>query len=130
VQELGRQVHNISKINYEKFALEEREVIPREYGLRLTNNVDAQANEKLVQFLYKGNTIAESVIGTPESIATFDLKSAKKFHAATHRPENAVLFDEQHVEFIIHTKPDTRVSFQRLQQAFEQALRKCFYRYT
>ena len=42
-------------------------------------------------FLYDGNTIAASPIGTPEDIMALDYDEARAVHAATHVPENARL---------------------------------------
>jgi predicted Zn-dependent peptidase len=42
-------------------------------------------------FLYDGNAIAASVIGTPEQIKALTYDAARAFHAATHRPERARL---------------------------------------
>lgn len=73
------------------YADEERDIVLREYDYRLTGNLDAQAEIKIDAFLYEGNAISASVIGTPEEISTFDYEEAKQLHAATHRLENAVL---------------------------------------
>jgi hypothetical protein len=42
-------------------------------------------------FLYANNSIAASVIGTPEDIMAFTYDQAQALHAETHRPDNAVL---------------------------------------
>ena len=69
----------------------ERDIILREYDWRLANNPDAQAAEEMEAFLYEGNAIAASVIGTPEQIKALTYEDAKVFHAETHRPERARL---------------------------------------
>ena len=69
----------------------ERDIILREYDWRMANNPDAQAAEEMEAFLYKGNAIAASVIGTPEQIKALTYEDAKAFHAETHRPERARL---------------------------------------
>lgn len=69
----------------------ERDVILREYDWRMGNNPDARAAEEMDAFLYEGNAIAASVIGTPEQIKAQSYDDAKAFHAATHRPERARL---------------------------------------
>ncbi len=74
-----------------RFAEEERGIIRREYDFRLANSPDAQAAEAIDAFLYAGNDIAVSLIGTPEEIAALDYDAARAFHEATHRPEAAVL---------------------------------------
>lgn len=74
-----------------EFAQEERSIVLREYERRMANNVDAQAREVMKLFLYKKNTIADSILGSPQSISEFDYNSAKALHAATHRLDKAVL---------------------------------------
>lgn len=73
------------------FAIEEREIVLREYDFRIAENVDARASEAMDAFLYDGNQIAASVIGTPKQIKAFTYEAAKELHAQTHVPENAVL---------------------------------------
>jgi len=75
----------------ESFALEERDIVLREYEFRISDNPRAQASEAMDAFLYAGNSIAASVIGTPEDIMAFTYDDAKALHAETHIPENAVL---------------------------------------
>ena len=74
-----------------EMAESERDIILREYDLRIGDNIDAQAAEKMEAFLYEGNAIAGSVIGTPEQIKAVSYDDAKAFHDATHRPERAKL---------------------------------------
>lgn len=74
-----------------KFAEQERDIILREYDLRIGNNIDAQAAQEMEAFLYKGNAIATSAIGTPTDIKAVTFDDAKAFHDATHRPERARL---------------------------------------
>ncbi len=74
-----------------KFAEEERGIVMREFDLRMANNPDAQAAEDMEAFLYEGNTLAASVIGTPGEIKSLSYDDAKAFHLATHRPERAQL---------------------------------------
>ena len=69
----------------------ERDIILREYDWRMANNPDAQAAEEMEAFLYEGNAIAASVIGTPYQIKSLTYEGAKAFHAQTHRPERARL---------------------------------------
>jgi hypothetical protein len=75
----------------QEFAETERDIILREYDWRIANNPDAQAAEEMDAFLYDGNTIAASVIGTPEQIKALTYDDAKAFQAETHRPERARL---------------------------------------
>lgn len=73
------------------FASEEVGIVQREFDLRLAENVDAQAYEAMGQFLYQGNILATSLLGTREDIRTFTLEEARKYHAQTHRIDNAKL---------------------------------------
>jgi len=75
----------------QEFAETERDIILREYDWRMSNNPDAQAAEEMEAFLYQGNAIAASVIGTPDQIKALTYGDAKAFHAETHRPERARL---------------------------------------
>lgn len=70
------------------YADEEREIVLREYDYRIIEDLDAQAGIEMDAFLYEGNSIAASVIGTPDEIRAFNYEEAKQFHAVTHRPEN------------------------------------------
>ncbi len=74
-----------------RFAESEREVILREYEHRIVDNPDARANEAIDAILYEGNSIAASVIGTPEGIMALDYGKARTLHTSTHRPENSTL---------------------------------------
>ena len=75
----------------QEFAETERDIILREYEWRMANNPDAQAAEEMEAFLYKGNAIAASVMGTPDQIKALTYDDAKAFHAETHSPERARL---------------------------------------
>lgn len=74
-----------------EFADQERDIVLREYEFRMANNQDAQAAEVMEAFLYEGNAISASSIGTPEEIMALDYDDARAVHAATHLPENARL---------------------------------------
>lgn len=73
------------------FAAQERDIVLREYDYRMADNPDAQAAVDLAAFLYDGNAIAGSVIGTPQQIMALDVDKARAFHAMTHQPEQAQL---------------------------------------
>lgn len=74
-----------------EFADQERDIVLREYEFRMANNPDAQAAEAMEAFLYEGNAIAASPIGTPEEIMALDYDEARAVHAVTHVPENVRL---------------------------------------
>ena len=57
----------------------------------MLDNPDARASEAMKAFLYDGNAIAASPIGTPDEIMAVDYDEARAVHAATHVPENARL---------------------------------------
>jgi hypothetical protein len=73
------------------FAEQERDILLREYDLRMAGNAGNRASEEMDAFLYAGNPDAFSVIGTPAEILALTVADAKRFHAATHRPEFARL---------------------------------------
>lgn len=74
-----------------EFAEAERDIVLREYEFRMSGNPDAQAAEAMSAFLYSGNAIAASPVGTPEETMALDYDEARSIHAATHMPENARL---------------------------------------
>ncbi len=69
----------------------ERNIIQREYDLALIDNPDGVAFEQASAFLYEGNANALSVLGSRDEIGALTYDEAKAFHAATHRPERAIL---------------------------------------
>ncbi|AQU81340.1 MULTISPECIES: M16 family metallopeptidase [unclassified Halomonas] len=74
-----------------EFAGEERDIILREYESHMADKPDAQAAEAMNAFLYAGNAIASSVLGTPDDIRGLTYDDARGLHTATHHPENATL---------------------------------------
>lgn len=72
----------------QELAETERDVILREYDWRMANNPDTQAAEELEAFLYKGNAIAASVIGTPDQIKALN---------PSHRTERLILGHDRFV---------------------------------
>lgn len=73
------------------FMVEERDIVLREYGFRMAGNPDGRAFDAMDAFLYHGNPLAASVIGTPAQINALDPAAAVEFHAQTHRFDRAVL---------------------------------------
>ncbi|MCK0097157.1 hypothetical protein MWU60_16390 [Yoonia sp. F2084L] len=73
------------------FAGGERDVLMREYDFRLGNNIDMQAAERMDAFLYEGNQIATSVIGSRDDITALTYDDARAFHAKTHTLDAATL---------------------------------------
>lgn len=74
-----------------EFADGERDILVREYERRLLDNTDGQASVDMNRFLYEGNAIAASVIGTPDSINALTYGDAASLQQATHTPDNAFL---------------------------------------
>lgn len=75
----------------DKFADSERNIILREHDLAWLDNPDGVAFEQASAFLYAGNPNALSILGSRDEIAALTYDEAKAFHAATHRPERAIL---------------------------------------
>ncbi|WP_395663796.1 M16 family metallopeptidase [Aestuariivirga sp.] len=73
------------------FAETERDIIQHEYDLAVLDNPDRLALEAVNAFLYAGNSLAVSVLGTRNQIKAITYEQAKAFHAATHQPEKAIL---------------------------------------
>lgn len=73
------------------FAAEERDIVLREYELRMTGDPAARATEALNAFVYAGTDLAVSVIGTPDEIRALTYDAAREMHQATHVPELATL---------------------------------------
>lgn len=73
------------------FALQERDIIQREYDYRIGNNHDAQIEEILDKMLYEGNGLARSPMGQKSEIAQFELSQALAIHNSTHNASNAIL---------------------------------------
>ena len=74
-----------------EFADGERDILVREYEQRLLDNTNGQASIEMNRFLYQGNAIAASAIGTPDSINALTYADAALLQKATHTPGNAFL---------------------------------------
>jgi hypothetical protein len=89
---LEKLVRVFDKLNLaNEFALQERDIIQREYDLRQSDNLDVNIAESLDKILYQGNGLARSVIGKKTDIENFSLQDAMALHSKTHFPENAIL---------------------------------------
>ncbi len=71
------------------FAEQEKAILQREYDLRVGDNINGQVYARMTAYLYQGNAIAASPLGTPEQIAALDYDQARALHDQTHLPENA-----------------------------------------
>ena len=74
-----------------QFAISERDVVMREYDLRVSENPDRQTWVRIAKALYPDHPLSRSVIGDRRSIARFSPESAIEAHRTTHRPENMTL---------------------------------------
>lgn len=73
------------------FMLQERDVVKREYDLRVSENPDWRVLTELRKQLYDKHPVSRSVIGTRESIQSLTLKHAIGFHEQYYHPANAIL---------------------------------------
>ncbi len=75
----------------EKFMLDERKVVSREYDFRLSENPHRREWDKMWPVVLPDNSVARSVIGTPQSIASLTLEQARSFHRVNYHPANMIL---------------------------------------
>jgi len=75
----------------ETFALEEREIIQREYDYRERENWRALAWRGLMRRLHADDPRQRDVGGSPEVISRYSLSEARQLHRQTHNPQNSVL---------------------------------------
>lgn len=73
-----------------RFANTERDIVLREYDLRLANNLDGRIHQQLNKFIHKGNLTEHSVLGSPNDIRSLSYSDAKLFHEKTHQQSNAI----------------------------------------
>lgn len=74
-----------------KFMIEERDVVAREYDLRVSENPDRKAYSTLMKMLFGANPAGRSTIGTPKSINALTIEQAIGFHKKYYVPANMVL---------------------------------------
>lgn len=72
-------------------ALQERDIVTREYDLRVVENPFADLHTEMVEVLYGGSSYARPVIGTRESITKYTFEGAKQLHRDSHRLDEAKL---------------------------------------
>jgi predicted Zn-dependent peptidase len=73
------------------FADSERNIIAREYDMRIGGNTEAQAGEAIRRFLYEGTAFALSAMGTKTEIAAFSYEAAKALHRTDYTACQATL---------------------------------------
>lgn len=74
-----------------EFALEERNIVQREYDYRLGDAPFADVEKEINRSLYQGSPLARSVIGDRSAIAQFSLEDARRLHRESHRLSDATL---------------------------------------
>jgi hypothetical protein len=94
--EIGKNLETLLRIFEplsvpQEFALQERDIVQREYDLGVANNPNEKINQAINRFLYAGHGLARSTIGASADIVNFDLQKALAMHAETHKIENAIL---------------------------------------
>jgi len=75
----------------EKFALEERDIILREYDYRVAERPLYSVFRDMERALYGDGALARSVIGEPEVIADYSLEDAASLHKQNHTLSDATL---------------------------------------
>lgn len=75
----------------ERFALEERDIVLREYGARIAEQSLYPVLRELEETLYGEGGLGRSVIGEPAEIAEFSLENARALHRASHSLSQAIL---------------------------------------
>lgn len=75
----------------EQFALEERDIVRREYDLYHADTVKADVDAAMDAFLFKGTPFAQTILGDRKTIAALEYGDARRLHTETHRPERASL---------------------------------------
>lgn len=75
----------------EKFALEERDIVLREYDYRVAERPLFQVYRDMDRVLYGDGALARSVIGEPEVIADYSLDAAATLHNQSHSLSDATL---------------------------------------
>lgn len=81
----------------EDFALQERDIVLREYERGQLDRKLAPIWREMGHMLYQGTPRSREVIGTPQSIASFTLEQARALHAKTHILSAATLTIEGNV---------------------------------
>ena len=74
------------------FAKQERDIVAREYDVRVTERPLQGVAREVSDLLFAGMPRGRSVIGRPDTIPDFDLAQAHLLHAQTHLLAQATLF--------------------------------------
>lgn len=94
--QLGEALANLAKTAAplgvsDAYALQERDIVLREYDVRLLENRMGLMWEGMSKTLYGQGAFGRSVLGRKADIATFSLAQAKQLHAQTHQLSSATL---------------------------------------
>ncbi|MDD9911115.1 MAG: insulinase family protein, partial [Ahrensia sp.] len=76
----------------ETFMKRERDIVAREYDLRVVENPDRRSWDANFKRLAGDNPLGRNVVGTRESIASLSLEQAEAFHRKHYSPANMYLF--------------------------------------
>lgn len=87
---LIRTSQPLSKLD-NKFMLEERLIVLREYELRVGDNKLYSHYLAMGDLLYEGSELGRSVIGDEDSIRQFSIEAAQEFHGKYYDLSNATL---------------------------------------
>ncbi len=74
------------------FMADEKRIVAREYDLRVSENPRSRVQQRMNRELYGQNPVGRSLIGTPQSIESFDLDMVERFRRQFYVPDNMVLF--------------------------------------
>jgi len=101
------------------FMTGERDVVSREYDLRVSENPDWRVLTDLRKKLYDNHPVSRSVIGSRKSIASLTVEQATAFHQAFYHSANSILIvsgdiEAQDITELIQSRfagiPDSRQS--------------------
>lgn len=76
----------------------ERNIVKQEIGMRM-NDPAAHLRTRMAEVLYKGNPIARSILGTPESLNAFNSEFLLDYHRSHYHPPHVVVCAVGNVDF-------------------------------
>ena len=95
-EHLGKLLIQLAKVlrapqQSQELMRRERNVVLREYDLRVVENVGRRLYERLGKVLYEGHPLGRLVLGTPQTIAQMTPEKARDFHRRFYTASNATL---------------------------------------
>jgi len=95
-EHLGKLLDQLAKVlrapqQSHEIMRRERNVVLREYDLRVVENVGRRLYERLGQVLYENHPLGRLVLGTPQTIAQITREKARDFHRRFYTASNATL---------------------------------------